>query len=39
MIDLPRPRHQIETKEDRTFSDYRRLLFGLIAPPSSSALS
>jgi NitT/TauT family transport system ATP-binding protein len=33
-IDLPRPRHQIETKEDRRFSDYRRLLFGLIAPAS-----
>ena len=31
-IDLPRPRHQIETKEDRRFSEYRRLLFGLIAP-------
>ncbi|MDF2114336.1 ABC transporter ATP-binding protein [Roseiarcaceae bacterium H3SJ34-1] len=39
MIDLPRPRHQIETKEDRAFSDYRRLLFGLIAPPSASTLS
>jgi NitT/TauT family transport system ATP-binding protein len=29
-IDLPRRRHQIETKENRRFVDYRRHLFGLI---------
>jgi NitT/TauT family transport system ATP-binding protein len=34
-IDLPRPRRQIETKEDRRFSEYRRHLFGLIVPPET----
>jgi NitT/TauT family transport system ATP-binding protein len=33
-IELPRPRHQIDTKEDRRFSQYRRHLFGLIEAPS-----
>jgi NitT/TauT family transport system ATP-binding protein len=34
-IELPRPRHQIETKEDRRFADYRRHLFDLILTPSA----
>jgi NitT/TauT family transport system ATP-binding protein len=29
-IELPRPRHQIDSKEDRRFAQYRRHLFGLI---------
>jgi NitT/TauT family transport system ATP-binding protein len=29
-IDLPRPRDQIETKEDRRFAEYRRRVFELI---------
>jgi NitT/TauT family transport system ATP-binding protein len=32
-IELPRPRHQIETKEDRRFTEYRRYLFDLILTP------
>jgi NitT/TauT family transport system ATP-binding protein len=31
-IDLPRPRRQIETKEDHRFSAYRRRLFEIISP-------
>jgi NitT/TauT family transport system ATP-binding protein len=34
IIDLPRPRRQIETKEDRRFSEYRRRLFALIVDGS-----
>jgi NitT/TauT family transport system ATP-binding protein len=32
-IELPRPRDQIETKEDRRFAEYRRYLFDLILTP------
>jgi NitT/TauT family transport system ATP-binding protein len=32
-IELPRPRDQIETKEDRRFAEYRRYLFDLILAP------
>jgi len=35
VIELPRPRHQIDTKEDRRFSQYRRRLFGLIETSSA----
>jgi len=35
-IDLPRPRHQIATKEDRRFAEYRRHLFGLILAPAKT---
>ncbi len=34
-IALPRPRHQIDTKEDRRFAEYRRYLFDLILTPSA----
>ncbi len=37
MIDLPRPRNQITTKEDRRFADYRRSLFDLIMVPQQPA--
>jgi NitT/TauT family transport system ATP-binding protein len=36
-IELPRPRHQIETKEDRHFAEYRRHLFDLILTPGHDA--
>jgi NitT/TauT family transport system ATP-binding protein len=32
-IELPRPRDQIETKENRRFAEYRRYLFDLILAP------
>ena len=38
-IDLPRPRRQIETKEDRRFAEYRRYLFNLILAPGHDPLS
>lgn len=36
-IDLPRPRRQIETKEDPMFAKYRRKLFDLITVPGAEA--
>jgi NitT/TauT family transport system ATP-binding protein len=33
-IDLPRPRDQIESKEDPRFSELRRQLFRLIITPA-----
>jgi NitT/TauT family transport system ATP-binding protein len=34
-IELPRPRSQIESKENHRFADYRRRLYGLLADPSA----
>jgi NitT/TauT family transport system ATP-binding protein len=33
-VDLPRPRHQLTTREDRRFLEYRHRLYGHLSAPS-----